>query len=278
MGKQEQNQWRALTEGKTIGKRSVAMFTTPTFNLKSVPGVIDMFTIQGDDQNALQLSVSVSPPRILSRNNAASVNLQALQNLTNTQDNVQLWKPAILGAQDPSAWANPIAILEWGIGGVQNQQIEVDVMNGTVVNICASYVRLKCGFAVDSQPGFFGDPNFLVPYEFAAFIGPGRPKDLGAQRTVLVGGVDDGVETSIVPVPRFAKKITPSGIFGVAGHVFVGEIRFYRDILGVNDNGSFTFSDNVPGPFAIPNGAQYFSVVNGSGAQVSIQAIFDLAI
>jgi hypothetical protein len=261
--------WAKLSKGKTIGKRVSVNFTT-TFSGQVLTAPVNMFTLQGEDDNALQLSVIMSPPRVLKRGQPVPTDISQL---STTQDNVELF-----GNGNGTCFSNAIAILEWGIGGVSHKA-EIDILNGMNINVCASYIRIQAGFAYDGIPGFFANANRFVPYEFAAFVGPGKPKDLGAQRTVLVAtGLADATESRKIPIPRFAKKVYLLG-WGNAADIFVGHALFWADEAGIERNGNTLFQANQPNIGVIPNGSAFLSVLNSSGVALGgVYAIFDLAI
>ncbi len=48
-------------------------------------------------------------------------------------------------------------------------------------------------------------------------------------------------------------------------------------MTGAHNVGNYLVSGNQPGPFPVPNGAEYFSVTPQVGADLPFAAIFDLA-
>ncbi len=265
------SEWGMLVRGKTLGKSCIVSFAPPAYGIGRVQNSpVNMLELQGDDEYAQAVSLVVSPPKVLLPLGTPVPDNN--QNASGTQDNVQAlgYDPAI-----SPQFANPIVIVEWGIGGASNQ-VEADILNGLVLNLSCSFLRIK------AQVETVGATTSNMVYQLSAFVGPGRPKDVNAQRTVIVAaGLGDGVESSPQALPRFAKRVSIQG--GIAlGNTFVGRIRFWRDNVGAAStlpNGEILFSANNLTPQPIPNGSYYFTIVNQSGVAITpAMAVFELSI
>ncbi len=269
-----QTDWAFLAEGQTLGKKCNIIFTPPAFGVRlETPSPVNILQVQADDSKAHPLCVTLSPPQGVLPPIAGFP--ADSQGITGTADNIEgLNAPA--GSQ--LVWANPVAVVEWGVGGISNR-VECDFLNGLCLNLSASWVRIRA--IVESVEA----TTSLMAYTLGANIGPGNPKPNNAQRTVLprIGALADGVESPVRPVPRYAKQVYVLGNVPI-GQVFIGHIRFYRDNqgpAGIVPCGDLLFTSNDHAPGLIPNGAMYFTVVNNSGAaagNVTPYAVFDLAI
>ncbi len=274
--------WGKLARGKTLGKRVVANFSAATSVNDARGPFIDGLELKAgrsSDLHALPLNLTLSPPQVLypippigyPRN---------LQDAGGGQDNV-----AIAELGDPTAqptFANPVALVEWGIGGIANF-VKCDVLNGLCINLSTSYLRVSFGI---ETPRVNGTDTSLstMAYTLSAFVGPGQPKDLGAQYTLGTGIVLDGAESRCIAIPRYAKKVYVICGTDTAGIIPLTELRFYRQIqagsppTGVGVAGTLVFAATNPSSGVIPSGAYYFTVVNNTGASVRPQVVFDLAI
>lgn len=252
--------WKHFSRGKTLGKR-VGVAFIPGMNSISPNNMFEIRAI--NDDNAMALSVSLSPPQV----NISALNQALANNISGTQTNQQ---QNFLGF----AYANPFARIEWGIGGILNQ-CDVDIYNGAAIIINASFVRIGA---------FVVEPNVAVPnagYQIAAFIGPGHGKFLGAQRTIQCPSPFPavGAESVTLAVPLFARRVRLSGAMAGVGAAFSARIRFYRDRAGTLPVAEYLFTDASPQSVFIPNGAYYFRFVGATGPVYGdINAIFDLAI
>jgi hypothetical protein len=262
--------WGRLRRGKTTGK-SVNILLSASGSI--VDGIVrtaptDMFTVNGKDDDAIPMTVTIPPIRAFDQAITGPPAGQSIQDLQGSYDTVQLIKVAT-NTLAPLNLGNPIIILEWGVGGVSSEA-EVDVINGACINLTANFVRAR---AAIEQPGRTG-----VIYNIRSFIGPGRPKDRNAQRTL--GGLltHDGVTTNVLVTPRFAKTvyIAGSNSAGVGG-IFTGSLRFWRDPTLQTKVADYFFNGNQPVPFPVPNGGYYFTLTPDDGNAL-MNAVFDLAI
>lgn len=248
-------EWAQLCRGRTVGKSAGV-------RLVSGGGLgtagLNVLEISGPDELALPLSVLLSPPQVA--NTVAAV---PVANIQSGQNNIQS-----LGR----SFASPFAQITWGIGGISNTA-EVDIQNGALLTIMASFVRVSV---------FVQDPPLATvtscDYNLSAFIGPGRDKGLGCQRSMLATSIPAvGAETTIAPVPTFARRVRVTAVTAAPGGVYVANIRFYRDLNSLLPVGEYLFSANAPGMIEVPSGGYYFTLIPGV-VVTDMSAIFDLAI
>lgn len=275
--------WAQLVRGKTIGKALNLEFTAATSASSTQSGAIDILDVSGEDHQATQFCLTLGIPEIYDGIVGAVTDLQTLQG---SQDNISLVNTfpfggnvggLISGVRNDRAFGNPVAIVEWGAGGVRNR-VEADFLNGLCLNLVGSFCRVRA----------FVDGNGISPgfanafYKLGAALGPGFPKPNNAQRTIMLAQAT-AINTESAQgytVPRFAKSVYVCGANGVHD-VFVGTIRFYRTPNCVADNSfvaDYVFAGNSPQPIIIPNGAYYFTLVPGIANCVSMQAVFQLAV
>jgi len=268
--------WSNLAKGQPLGKKVVVPFKQ---NDGGSFSPVSILQIHGDDHDAKQINVTLSPPSIIPVE--LTTLTSDLQQATNEQTNreVILIPGNFPGYPDPFQWVNPTAIIEWGIGGA-SERAEVDLMEGVCVNLCASFVRV---WAVIGNPGTLAGTD--AAYVLSAFIGPGWPKTLGAQRTFWVGDMNANVESDAFPIPKFSKKVTLIGgntAENTTPALTTGTIRFWQSInlsgAGRRNVGNVFFSGNNPQPCPIPNGAAYFSILAGTESETLYGALFDLSI
>lgn len=269
------SEWGMLARGKTLGKRCVVVFNNPTIAPPGQTGTpannspVNMLEVKGDDEYAMPLTLTLTPPQFFPVGTTIPADPQ---NLSGSQTNIDELNNAVAASPD---LANPIVIIQWGVGGVSHQAI-CDIFNGLCVNITASWVRVQG--AVEARNG--GQTN--LAYQLGATLGPGQPKDKNAQRTFFVGSLGDGVESSVFPVPAFAKSVYITGGAMVAGTtIFLGSIRFFSNNLGAAGTAGiaqFSQSGFNQVPIPIPNGGYYFSVINQAGEAARLHAIFELGI
>lgn len=278
--------WERLAQGKTVGGRVPILFTTGLEQTRSQ--VFDIIQVIGADADEQQLSVTLSPPQVAVLD-AANIPANFV-NVTGTQDNVGLlnnWNPGAAapvfpGLATPFKFTESRAIIEWGAGGVQDR-VEADICNGLCLNLCASFVRVRAVIGPQLNAGI--DGNTAV-YIVSAHIGPSRPKDSNAQRTVWCGSIGPASEgpgnAGAFPIPRFAKSVSlVAGQNGAAPDLLTGTLRFWQraDAIAASGNvGNFLFTGNADQRVNVPNGAYYFSIINGMANPALFAAVFDLAV
>jgi hypothetical protein len=277
--------WAALMEKQTLGKR-VVIRVGDTGEGQKLPSPVNILSIQNADQFAIQLNVTLSPPRFIF-DSPALANIGNVQDATGEAGNTDL----IVGA-----FVRSFAIIEWGIGGV-SEKAEVDFSNGLCINLNASFVRITAALIKDA-----GEIISPGAYVFSAFIGPGFTKARNAQKTIHAtrnGGTDQFFNAApqlsdMFAVPVYSKAVTlcgiqiPGGGDPGANNQFSGTIQFFRGNpvapFGLNMLCEYFFNESSHEPVNVPNGAYYFLVKNltptapAAGANTIINVIFDLAI
>lgn len=257
--------WKNLSRGRGIGKKTIISFD----NTVGQASPVDMLSVSSpSDVDTMQLAICLSTPRFIPRPAGGYPPNIDPQNLSGSIDNDDALQAGIA-----TIWGNVSAILEWGSGGVGQKAI-LDFCNGTCVKISASYVRLRGVIeTVDESLS-------AMAYELSAFISPGSPKDIAAQRTINLGQWDKDQESDPYSVPSFARRVFLAGISAApASPPFAGVIRFWRDAACTTGfvaeyaftNASFAY---VP----IPAGAYYFTMINTVDNFTHVSAVFDLAI
>lgn len=262
--------WQHLAAGATLGKRVALSYVAGN----SVSGLhsaqtLNLIQVRTDDGHAHQLSVILCPPQTF----APSAEIVALIASGDVQRASGEATNGELGTGTVAIFPNPTAIIEWGTGGVSSTA-EVDFVNGANINLCAAFVRIS---ATLRRPSTVTDI-----YVLSAFIGPGYPKTIGAQKTIICGTLAQNVSSIIFPVPSFSKKIFLTAIDNVdESQLFTGRIKFY-DGAGITKHAlsQLEFTPASGDSVAIPAGAAYFQVTNTSvGAHaMNVNAIFDLSI
>lgn len=299
--------WEFLARGKTLGKKVLVDFRTATSATRAQSSSLVILRIDprgsGDDSVGHQVCLTLSPPECFPINTPIPADLTT--GAGGSMDNVDAAQPAIkvegygfiggsscsngtvLAAPNSTVmdfrFSNAIALLQWGVGDITNRA-EVDMANGLSLNLICSWIAVR---AMVEQAG---QTTQSLLYNLGANIGPGNSKPNGGQRTVVVGGIANGGESPVFPVPRFARRAMLVASDGV-GSVYVGTLSFWRS-QDKEDAGAFfpvadyLFSSNVANAqwSPIPNGAQYFTVrgqyAPGVGGLVAPQysVIFDLSI
>lgn len=295
--------WDQLTSGQTIGKRMIITAASQPSGGVAVSGQVDLINFRGDDADACQMVVTLTPPQAFMQNDLpGGVFPVDPQNLTlmRTWDTFYSSPPAVDFTVPPA-----VAIVRWGIGGVESLA-EVDFSHGLTINLQASFLRVSA--FLDIPAGTFY-PGTVV--QLGAFAGPGRARRGQAQRSYAVNtvspvadAVDHGWPTvgygangyttvipsvtlpapatgraRLFPVPPFAKtlavisnKVTMAIPFATADM----DLVFFRDILGNKPCGAYHITANTPGPVAVPNGAAYWTLHNNTADEQNAVGVFDL--
>ena len=273
------NAWERLTRGQPLGKRAVMIYDA-SLDVEQTAGV-PFFQLSGNDCDAQQLTLVLAPPTVVAEPftdvRANDVNIQ---NLSTSQDNYEVSDADFPGALVPITWPPLQAKIKWGIGG-HHTEAWVDIMNGCVVNLCASFVEVLAAIVLTDDNAISGTS---AAYSLAAFIGPGFTRPGNAQNTVYVGSLEESAESLVFPVPRFAKRAYVIGRDpAVTPAVTVATLRFWQNVLpagnaGARNVGNFLCTSNQFQPVDVPNGGQYFSVLSGEGQTNSYAVIFDLSL
>lgn len=263
-----------LAMGQTLGKSSILVFRAEEEGVQDAP--VDMITVEGDDLDAQQLIVTLHPPRVISLPFEEVLARLDQQNLTGEQNNAEVTICNFPGTKRPIRWPPLEALIEFGVGGV-NTQVVVDYTNGVTLTVQASYLRAQA--LISQNRGNSGISGTSAAYWLAAHVGPGFA-ETHAQRTIFVGDVDNLHESDIFDVPRFAKIATLVGARRHHTHhpvLTVGWIRFFQSPDGADPVGDFFVSSHAE-KVEVPNGGQYFSVLNESGHEMKMSVIFELAL
>lgn len=281
--------WALLARGKTLGKRVVIAWLNPIGfaprgHVVAQPGPVDLLNLNGNDENAQQFCLTLAATKLIPGVDSSNPPTNDIQRLTGEVDAIAAVNTVnnVGGGASQQApdteWANAIAIVQWGIGGI-SERAEIDFFNGMCVNLCASWLRVS---AVIIAPAVV---TSSVPYVLGAFVGPGYPRPNSAQRTMPLGSIDTGIESQVFTVPRFAKDVTLMGGNATASTAYAGTIRFWRSRAGAADPqyggvpvAAIAFSSADPRPVIVPSGGYYFSVVSGIAAPNEQQAVFGLTI
>jgi hypothetical protein len=262
-----------LAMGQSLGKSSILIYDHRAEDVQTA--LNDMITVEGDDLDACQLSLTLHPPRVIP---LALCDLRLdQQNSTGEQTNAEVSLCDFPGDDEPIRWPPLEAQIEFGVGGVSTKVI-VDYLNGVTVPVpSASFLRVT---ALITQTKDCGDIyGTSAAYYLAAHVGPGFAES-HAQRTIFVGKVDDHDDSHVFDVPRFAKVAILAGCrerHDKKPTLTIGWIRFWQDPKGKHCVGDFFVSDHQC-RVEVPNAAQYFSVFNDSGHKMKLSVIFELAL
>lgn len=303
--------WVELSHGRTIGKTGNIAFPSPASPLTSViarGGLVDLLQIQGKDDNALQLCITLLPPLAIPARQFPGGILPTDQGIilaaTGARSNDDLYLHPPIGGAD-YLWPRLACKLSWGIGGVQSE-VECDFINGLAINVCASWIRLSVFIDYGFEP--LGLEGSII--NLGAFVGPGFPKSNNAQKTLNVGPLPIGPNTfptfgfngtptppsftipvpfvgaaNLFPVPRYGKQFQLISVdVGAVPPSVVNtldcNIIFFRDIAGLLRSGSYRItSANQVDRFLIPTGSYYWTIQNNAIVNIdNIDVIFDLAV
>ena len=291
-----------LAQGRSLGKKVLGLlaFTVDgsgNVTITSAPKV-NMFEVRGPDKAAMNLQVTLAPPRIIPIDGTI-ITAQRAFDLVNSQNASGSIDFAENEDGGQGVVATPmIATVQWGIGGVNVQRAEVDFLNGLSINLSASYLRL--GLEIDPLLQKLNVlPGTSAIYEVEAFVGPGYAKRNNAQRTINFEGVQPpgggSLGTSpVVPIPKFATRcrltlgcaasVDPDTLSGWTAQVvfFRGYNQGYTanpnpaawvDVTGINK-----IVDGQLGDIEIPNGSYYVAVRHKNSFTIVPRLIFDLGI
>ncbi len=266
-----------LAMGGCLGKSSILIYNNE--NPAVQPAAVDMITVEGDDLDAWQLTVTLHPPRVIPICFEEVLDRLDQQNLTGEMTNADIIDKDFPGTKRAMRWPPLEALVEFGVGGVSTQVV-VDYINGVSFGVIASYLRVS---ALVSQSRKNGDIyGTSAAYYLAAHVGPGFVEG-HVQRTVFVGDVHENRESDVFDVPKFGKVAFLSGCRAHhksrrhAPVVAVGWIRFYQSSDRTNCVGDF-FVSSYESRVEVPNGGMYFSVWNQSGHEMKMSVIFELAL
>lgn len=263
--------WGRLAKGGSLGKSSVLVYDG-TNNADQVAAV-QVLQLEGDDLDALQLCITLLPPRVFPISFADLPNDP--QNLTTSADNNEVPASDFPGTGAPINWPPFEAVVEWGVGGCRARAF-VDYLDGVSFNVIASFVRV---YAAITQGPAGGLSNTSAAYQLAAFVGPGWARTGTAQKTIYLGTILNAGASPVIAVPPFARRVTVIGCDTTTPpNLTAGTIRFSQSPDGNQNVGNFFFNGNQPLSFPVPNGGQYFFVENTIGVSALMAAVFELGI
>jgi len=259
--------WGRLMRGQTVGKRIIVIAKAGIVGTTTIPSAVNMLTVQGSDNEALNLGLTLHEPQVVP---IAGLTLpDNLQNISGEQDNAQ-----IAGSNPAFKWDHPQAIVEWGIGGVSGKVV-VDFMNGCLLNLMASWVR------VSAQIDDFG-PGSDAAYVLRSQLGPSHAAPTRAQNMVRVGAVNFGATSVPLPTPSYAKDLIPY-LTGAGDPDF--EVLFFKDALGATQVGRFIYTSAASNNYRygeacpVPGDGYYFAIKNTQAAvESSYRALFGMVL
>jgi len=273
--------WARLSHGRAIGKKEILAYDRGDDDVvqEGMTSILDIGGRAGDDDDACQLAITLSQPRVLNKPFAThGIGDFNQQNLTGSYDNIGIATGNFPGTGAPIAWVPITAIVEWGLGGTSHRAF-VDFVQGATINLVASWLRVHAAVAPDAENVVRANSAW---YEVAANVGPGWPRPGIAQRTVYLGTVVNGADSGTFAIPPFAKSAQVICMDpGATPSVTSAFLRFWQGPTGVaagDGVGNYFQSGNQPLGFPIPNGAGYFSVLSNYGADARFAVLFDLAI
>ena len=255
--------FQALSSGKTIGKRGPILITATKDETTICP--TNLLDVNGGDEYAIPLCVTLGAPRVL-----PSVQIPGFPNVDIQSVNGYAGNELLNTGALP--WPDFKATIEWGTGGVQHSA-DIDIGNGAVVNLQASFVRVR---ARGTQ--IIGGVSAGAVYELSASVSPGQAKSSNSNTLTFnfPAGLAIAGNTGVIAVPRFAKTV------GMNCGVTALSVRFWRDA----NRTSFVSSGQLIGTagspnfqIPIPNGAYFFDLNNATGAATpALSAICYLSI
>lgn len=279
--------WALLTQGKTIGKKVMlyqeVLGYGPAGSDASIP--VNILELVAPDRNALDLCITLRNPQNVGLDGGNLPPEQAqgnIQQLTGETDSdtadfgINVSGPSGIGCPH-----NPVAFIEWGIGGVQ-ANAEVDFVNGTTINVRASFLRVSAFLEIF-------DTNFSWLTALSAFVGPQIGANNVAQRTFTLPQTLTplAADTMSGPVPRFAREFTVGHSININNDRLPLLVTFERGngLLNAGQSIYETVGDPAgaasqvvnalrPGERApIPNGAMIWRMSNLSNPAVSGDSI-----
>jgi hypothetical protein len=265
------SRWARLVENQPLGKKINMVYDAELETVQVAP--VPFFDFGGSDLDAEQMQIVLDSPRSIVRTFASLAGLHQ-QNLSGEYANYEIdTADNYPGTVSPIIWPPFCCVLEWGTN-FKTRAI-VDMVNGAKVNISASAVR---AFAI-VPPDAFNVPGTSGLYTLGAFATPGWPGPSSASRTIYLGSVAAGEPSNLFVVPPFAKRATIIGMSAAnPPAITVATLQFWQCPNGSHNVGNYFVSGNQPGPFDVPNGAAYFSVLSGMGAATAFAVLFELAV
>lgn len=265
------SRWGRLTMTQNMGGTRVIEFVAPTEGVR-VTKPTTLAQINGDDADAMDLTVTLTGPRI-SPIPIAGLDGRSPSDLKEFNSNAQ-----VAGQVPPVVWPPIYANVSWGTGGI-NATALVDFVNGAQISISGSFLRVDATIVAGPLIGINGTSGF---YQTGAFVGPGIARTSSATCTTYIGDVPALAESAVFPVPPFARRATvisrdPGGIPAVT----VATLRFWQSsdgVVGGHNVANYLVTGNQPLPFGVPDAAAYASVLSGMGAPVPMAILYELEI
>lgn len=261
-----------LTKGGNLGNSAILIYDK---DANGTQAANDIIAINGDDADACQMVVTLHPPRVVSRDFEYVLERLDKQNISGEQTNSEITTEDFPGTSKPIIWPPFEVEIEFGTGGVSSTLV-ADYLNGVTLSLVASYLRVHVLVSQTKDTGdIFGTS---AAYRLAAHVGPGFAVN-HISRTVYAGVIDDDRESDIIDIPKFAKR---ASLFGcrIKNHrptITEGWIRFFQSPDGSSGVGD-CFVTGSQRSFDVPNGAQYFSVLNESGHHMKMSVVFGLGL
>lgn len=270
--------WARMSRGWSLGKRvNLAYDETNPDEQQAQVSILD---VRGDNMDAQQLTLTLLSPEVLPLAFTRQLVSKDLQNQSGTQDNIEFAQVArtFPGTFPPGPiiWPPFIAKIQWGVGGTEAREVEVDFVNGTTVNLAASSIRVDA--AVPRNTGFRGTS---AVYTLKAFVGIGFPRTGNAQRTQYAGIIAPQTEGPVLPVPRLAQSATIVGMDESptpGTQITVANLRFWQSPNRTNNVGNYTVTGDRPESFRIPSGAAYATVASLMPLPTRFAILYNLAI
>jgi len=257
---ESQTAFGALSQGKTVGKRAPLLVGNVKDQITLSP--TNLLTVEGPDDVSMGMCLTLSPPQFVPESllpGFPNIDVQAIKGFLDVDLTSGVFPQSDL-----------TALLEWGSGGVQNSA-EIDMMNGAIVNLHGSYLRVR-GKTVQGTGGL----NTGGVYQLAACVSPGAGQDSTCTLTKnFAGGLAIAAATPNILVPRFARYVT------MVCQVNSLQLRFWRDANRTILVGSYSMPGvaGTPTLATIPNGAYYMDANNASGAVAgALSLIFHLCL
>lgn len=251
-----------LGNGKTLGKRAPLLIS----NVKDATALspTNLLEVNGPDDAAMPMVLTIAPPKFIRETSILGFPNIDVQGVNGFQ------AFSTLSAAFPNS--DLTALIEWGTGGV-SQSAEVDIINGAVVNLHASFVRVRVkATQINGGAGTGG------VYEVGAFLSPGEGKSYHPNTLTknFAAGLAIGANTGAVVIPSFARSMNMVCQIGSV------QCRYWRDFNRTVLVSAYTIfgTGGVNTKSPIPNGAAVVDFQNpGAAASIGgLSMIFELMI
>ncbi len=262
-----------LAKKQGLGKSTVLLYNASGNTVQ--PAGQEMIRVEGDDLDATQMIVTLAAPQVIALPpNILPIDVESSP--SGGQSNSEVTTDNFPGAVLPIAWPPLEAVIEWGVKGASAKAV-IDFVNGVTFAVVASFLSVRAQVSQTLASADIGATS--AAYLLQAFVGPGLAPTRNPQRTIYTGVVVNNTESDVFDIPRFAKRAYLVGCDPQAAPALTaGFIRFWQSPDGTNCVGNVFCNANQPTPFDVPNAAQYFSVQNGSGADMKMSVVFELGL